>query len=158
MLDKLNNLVSSFEQKRKEFEKASKEALHDSLKEVFDAFPNVKAISWVQYAPYFNDGDACEFSVHEARAKVEGLVSSDGGNTVEEADEGTYIYDMLSSCDLSYESDKSLNMDTKALSAVLDKLTNLLQSMEDVLRGAFGSDSQVIVTRDKIEVEDFEHD
>lgn len=36
------------------------EALDDVL-----ASDAVEAIRWTQYTPYFNDGEACEFSVHE---------------------------------------------------------------------------------------------
>ncbi len=34
------------------------------------AFPEVVAVRWTQYTPYFNDGDACTFDVYEARTKL----------------------------------------------------------------------------------------
>lgn len=40
------------------------EELLEKLDAVF-AFPEVDAIRWPQFTPYFNDGDACEFSVHD---------------------------------------------------------------------------------------------
>jgi len=39
--------------------------------------PRVKAVVWDQYTPYFNDGDACIFSVREPRIIFEGGVSTD---------------------------------------------------------------------------------
>ncbi|WP_074344742.1 hypothetical protein [Mycobacteroides abscessus] len=53
------------------------------------AFPEVVSVRWTQYTPYFNDGDACTFSVHEARTKLvdtdedagdyeDGFISSSG--------------------------------------------------------------------------------
>lgn len=35
--------------------------LHEEFQKAFDS--GVKAITWTQYTPYFNDGDVCEFSV-----------------------------------------------------------------------------------------------
>jgi hypothetical protein len=40
-------------------------ALAAEFKRVFDACPEISGIRWRQYTPYFNDGDACEFSVGE---------------------------------------------------------------------------------------------
>lgn len=36
------------------------------------AFPEVEAVRWHQYTPYFNDGEACEFSIYEAHVKFAG--------------------------------------------------------------------------------------
>ena len=50
-----------------EFMKKTREVLQEKMavlfKAFFDTHPNVKTISWVQYTPYFNDGDECVFSV-----------------------------------------------------------------------------------------------
>jgi hypothetical protein len=35
------------------------------MKDFFTRHPDVHGIGWVQYAPYFNDGEACTFSRHE---------------------------------------------------------------------------------------------
>jgi hypothetical protein len=49
--------------------------MQDILKELFDAFlikyeGVVEYIRWEQYAPAWNDGDACEFSVRELFVKL----------------------------------------------------------------------------------------
>lgn len=36
------------------------------------AYPEVEAVRWEQYTPYFNDGDVCEFGVREPRIKFVG--------------------------------------------------------------------------------------
>src|SRR6478736_1430716 len=43
------------------------------------ALPNVDSLRWRQYTPYFNDGEPCEFDVHEVGAKVVGG-EEDGGD------------------------------------------------------------------------------
>lgn len=48
----------------------------ESLAEVFAGYkqqkPELKSISWVQYTPYFNDGDPCEFRVGDFYHLLEG--------------------------------------------------------------------------------------
>lgn len=39
------------------------EELYDYFKEAFDQ--GIKAVTWHQYTPYFNDGEPCEFSVYD---------------------------------------------------------------------------------------------
>jgi hypothetical protein len=34
--------------------------------------PGVEAVKWQQYTPYFNDGEPCEFNVHEFRVRIVG--------------------------------------------------------------------------------------
>jgi hypothetical protein len=41
-----------------------KPAFVDGLKPIFDEFEKLETIGWKQYAPSFNDGDPCYFSVH----------------------------------------------------------------------------------------------
>lgn len=37
------------------------------------AFPEVEAVRWEQYTPYFNDGDVCVFNIHDAYIKFVGV-------------------------------------------------------------------------------------
>lgn len=43
------------------------ERLEKDFAAFFAACPEVESLSWTQYTPHFNDGDACVFSVHELR-------------------------------------------------------------------------------------------
>ena len=52
----------AFEAELSEFSKA---ALSEEFKKAFAAHPDLKAIQWRQYTPYFNDGDPCTFRVTE---------------------------------------------------------------------------------------------
>lgn len=54
---KSNELLKLKEEFQSNFTKVFKE----ELKSFFDKFPTVYAVSWRQYTPYFNDGEACEF-------------------------------------------------------------------------------------------------
>lgn len=35
-----------------------------AIKPLFDQYPNVSGVSWLQYTPYFCDGDPCYFGVY----------------------------------------------------------------------------------------------
>ena len=41
-------------------------------------FPEVEAVRWTQYSPYFNDGDVCEFGVNDPHIKFVG--QDEGGD------------------------------------------------------------------------------
>ena len=64
------------------------------MKEMFAAFFKkyedvVYSIFWTQYTPYFNDGEACEFSVHEAFLN---LIQDIDDEDFENDGEGSFLY------------------------------------------------------------------
>ncbi len=54
--------------------------------ELFNVYPEVRAVRWTQYTPYFNDGDPCVFNVHDISLLIDGLESQFKGD-----DEG-FVY------------------------------------------------------------------
>lgn len=68
----LNQALDDFTEKKAEFNKLKeqlienfRQSLNDMAKEIFTTIPDLKAISWYQYTPYFNDGDECRFRIAE---------------------------------------------------------------------------------------------
>lgn len=50
-----------------------KEVLKEQIDGLFDKWGDkLESIGWVQYTPYFNDGDTCEFSVHTEYPYING--------------------------------------------------------------------------------------
>lgn len=126
----------------------------EKLKEVFTLFweqnPGVNSIVWTQYAPYFNDGDPCEFRVHDPTFS----------NAIEEDDIMEVNYD--------YEGEKEgvwaaqvwdfpedivgvSEEDAKALSNLICS-----RDMEDAMELMFGPDSRVVATRDGFSSDTYE--
>lgn len=64
-----------------EFEKMLTEFMRNYSK-------HVKEVYWEQYTPYFMDGDACEFSVHELQCRFAHQYDEDG-----DYENGEYYYD-----------------------------------------------------------------
>ena len=61
MIENLNNARNAYQAQLKEIGSKAKQAVAEFLA------PNIPAgyaVMWTQYKPYFNDGDACTFSVH----------------------------------------------------------------------------------------------
>lgn len=62
---------------RKKVEQAQASEFIAAFDQLFQ-FPEVVAVRWEQYTPYFNDGDACEFTAHDARVKLVGAADDAG--------------------------------------------------------------------------------
>jgi hypothetical protein len=69
VFDEILSLKARFETQVKE---QGKELLHKHFTEYFEANPEVEAVKWAQYTPYFNDGEPCEFTVHDPETKLVG--------------------------------------------------------------------------------------
>lgn len=123
----------------------------DSLDAVL-AVEGVEAVRWEQYTPYFNDGEACEFTIYELGVKFTGDDESgdygdgflDGWSIGYEDGNGNYPYrgDFVTDAQARAFNDAKLNLDR----------------FEDVLRKNFGDPAQVTATQDGFNVEYYEHD
>lgn len=63
--ENFKQLNAQMEAARKEMQEKSTGFVELACKQFFDACPEVEAVTWTQYTPYFNDGETCEFSVNE---------------------------------------------------------------------------------------------
>jgi len=126
---------------KEEFQEKAKKVFNEELKDILkNNDGSIEEVVWTQYVPYFNDGDACEFSVNEAVLKLKDS----------EYDEGNCYYDLY---------DQTLS---KKQELILDNVNELILSntLEDALKDMFGEHSLVkyIVKTGKFEVEDWDHD
>lgn len=123
--------------KKKAFEEElqanGKEALSEEFKKVFDAHPDLVAIRWWQYTPYFNDGSPCTFRLNEMFIRLK--------DTPEDA---------------GYEDDGFV--DTYETGAVGEAVDRLSAIDDDVYLTVFGDHCQVTATRDGFEVDEYSHD
>lgn len=165
-MSKLDKLVKLKEDYVKEMKKEGKAALNDAFKEFFTEFPEVQGIRWTQYAPHFNDGDACVFSLHGMYATFDKTrVAEELGEDFDEADqeplvEGSY-QDYEGWHDITYlgeEDKKSIGPARfKALKAA-GKLYKKLGEIQDTLETVLGGDVKVIATAKKLHVDEYDHD
>lgn len=67
-----DSLVKNFDELNEQIKLAmknmqdkSKGLIEAAANKFLNSCPDVKGVHWTQYTPYFNDGEACEFSVHD---------------------------------------------------------------------------------------------
>lgn len=114
---------------RKSMKGKGKEFVTDALKPIFEKHPELLAVRWQQYTPYFNDGDSCKFSsTHSDYPQVK--IKGDG--------------DFEECCHDELE---------KAITEALNVFT------DDDMESFFGDHMEVTVRRSgTVKVEEYEHD
>jgi hypothetical protein len=123
---------------------AVKAVLAPGLQLFLQEHPEIEALKWAQYTPYFNDGEPCEFSVGDLYYKPTGGADDSG-------DYGDG-FEYLSSYG------KPEGFMSQQWVKDLGDLAAALQKAEDELLAAFGDHVKVIVTREGVDVEEYEHD
>lgn len=61
----MKEIIENFKQQKEKFQEVIKVEFRKALDKFFEKYPKIEGIMWTQYTPYFNDGDSCEFSVHD---------------------------------------------------------------------------------------------
>jgi hypothetical protein len=111
----------------------------DWLQSIIKADPGIQAISWKQYAPYFNDGDPCTFSVRDYTLElslVDGRTwGPDGDHDGEFTKEEEAYYDMLT-----------------------ESISGSLCSLDEDLLESLCSDGKVIVSLSGVDTDEISHD
>jgi hypothetical protein len=127
---------------RQQMREQGKTLIADALKEVFEKHPELLAVRWAQYTPYFNDGDACTFRVNDADLRF--AFTDDN----EDATDG-FI-------DSDYYLEKK--EEKEKWSAAAEDIANIT-AHEDILLETFGNDQEITVNRDgSTEQEEYSHD
>ena len=116
-------------------------ALKEEFKSFFAAHPECIALRWRQYTPYFNDGEACEFSRHDIGVKLT--------DTPEDASDG---YD-----EEGFEDTYSDRRDEELFKSVLAAVKVLEAIDEEIFEIAFGDHVKVTATRAGFDVEEYSH-
>lgn len=118
-----------------------KEALKEEFRKTFEAHPKLLAVRWRQYTPYFNDGEACEFSVHDFEMKIEG--APEDGSESDYGDEG-YV--------------STYGKREGELAAMAEAVRTLKRIDDDIYEAVFGDHCKVTATREGFEVSEHRHD
>jgi len=128
----------------KQIAEESKIVFAQESKQLFERHPKLESFSWNQYTPYFNDGDTCEFSANTDYPKINGNEDCSLW--------GTEFF--------TWRPEKPANPDYNPEMAVIykDVRAFLKQFDDDMLEELFGDHKTITVTKDKVEVESYDHD
>lgn len=185
-----NELQKTADQMQEEFQRVAAEfqtkmqgMFSDMTKSFFDAAPEIKAVIWSQYTPYFNDGEECVFSVNEINFLTE---------FGEDAELPSYVYDLnddeldgitvfpkganqsnldyYKSCIGRYGSDKYYEDKVREIEEALANpnhartaelcagLERVINQNEELMKAIFGDHVIVVLTPDGARTEEASHD
>lgn len=163
--EKFDQLIAEQEELRRKFQATAQELFKETTKEFFEGNPSITAVVWTQYTPYFNDGDTCEFSVHEPTFTNAPDPENVRWGEYEGDEENVFA---VESPRYVMESDRDYYADTRE--AVLkaggidvdscEAFSRMIQSsaMEDVMMAMFGDHVKVVATREGFDVDEYDHD
>lgn len=146
---KLTLLIEEFQVFHAEYKKKAEAAFNEAVQQFFVDNPDVQLITWTQYSPFFNDGDECVFSVNEVMCT----------NATEEECDNIGGYDI----ELSEEAEQAgkwVHPEWKHERDIpgFDELSSFISQNEDLMEELFGNHAQIIITRDGIQVDEYDHD
>lgn len=138
--------------------KSLKKDLKSVLKELFTTIPEIKSIYWTQYAPYFNDGDSCTFSLNSIIISNtdKAFVDYEGADLSDYLDEDDDSENLWAIDDYSIGKKEIPNKENLKL---LKDFINTLHKSEELLEEIFGNHVKVIGTKSGFRIEDYsDHD
>ena len=181
-LERIKNQIAKLEAERdREAENYSKK----QFKQLFKDHKDLECFSWVQYTPYWNDGDTCTFSVYNEEIDIndEENVSTYGvGSVLEKTKDKRSFNKAMKDIDKRIEEYKKNKWDFKYLEVEKKELTGIfecedarskLEAKYEMISGIqavlndipeesylsmFGDHAKVVVTPQGIEVESYNHD
>lgn len=156
--DKINEIEAARQRYRTLIRENGKSLIKVATEGVFETFPGLRSIQWAQYTPYFNDGDACTFSVHECRVQFTEEYWSSLSETEKEC-----FYEYGDGWEFDDYQLKQLaatgkGEELRKLSQAIRELDSIKNNLEEMLEETFGNHVKVIVSRDGIKTKEHRHD
>lgn len=150
--EKFDQLIQEQRKLQQEFQRQAQAIFKETTKEFFDANPQVTAITWKQFTPYFNDGDECVFQVYPAAFTNAPDPENVRWGEYDGEEENVWVYDTdYGSTDIP---EGAINVE------MADAFSGMLQTgeMESVMKAMFEDHVTVTATREGFEVEEYSHD
>lgn len=168
LLEEIKQFFADFQQKKEAFTEALKPRFGEVFATIMAKGNRINSFRWEQYAPYFNDGEACVFSVCADEPDINiGEDEAEGDNT--SGYEDGYNIGWANEFNHTYGEWDDVLRRRKILSSspdsswdpingpVYNEIVATLQSLpDDMLQDMFGDDNRITVYRDgRVEVEDY---
>jgi len=155
MTESIKKLVEDIDKKEKDILKDSEKLIKNSFKEFFNKNPEAAFISWTQYSPYFNDGDACTFGVYDPELH---LVPS--YNEMLSEAEPYFDESDVYSCGENCAQTILGNTKDKRLKEIFKDYLNLTEvfCLEKGFEEAFGNHVIVVASKEGFDISSHDHD
>ena len=161
MLDDVLAKVEQIDAQRNELNKELFTLIKDEIVSVLEKYPEFIAIRWTQSVPSFNDGDPCVFSFDEAHyvtnedASLKEDFDFDYSETVDIEGCLYKLYESEGNWDYELKERVYPTSEAKEKANKLSEINKVLYTIQGLLEEQFGSNAEVIVTRDNIIVNDY---
>lgn len=130
----------------------------DFYKYIFEKYPTLESFGWTQYTPYFNDGDTTIFSVNTDYISIND----------EYVDEAKWIsevnvinwgnYDRVNKTYVGRVEEPNPDYDP-VLAAASNEIVDFLGRFDnDFYLSKFGDHAEITVTKDGVDISDYDHD
>jgi hypothetical protein len=127
-------------------------------KYIFEKYPTLESFGWTQYTPYFNDGDVTIFSANTDYLNINGeyVDESNWSQKTKVIDWGNWNKDTR-----KYEG--RVEEDNDDYDPILSEASNeivdfLGQFDNDFYLSKFGDHAEITVTKDGVDISDYDHD
>jgi len=159
----ISKITEEFKAIRNEYDEAVKRIRENGgLKDIFNNFfaenPQVTGIVWSQYIPGFNDGDPCLFSIGDVYFSTSTEINweeftnpydlEDYSGRGQVCDEILYKYDS--------ETKKTVQSPNPNFIPAAKTIYSFINSETQLMEDLFGENSLIIVTPEKIRVEEYD--
>lgn len=158
-MGKIREAQNLINEAQKEFRRTMKQLTRPVISEmaadIMRAHPEITAIRWSQYTPYFNDGSPCTFRVYEPEFQF----SDSFVTSIEELQYEKYVCENSEGFYNVYSSGRGTPEFLKKIGDAQNNFNLLLEHLEDGLEDAFGDHAEVTVKPNgTITVERCDHD
>lgn len=154
-----DDIKSKIDSKRIELDKLRKEytvtfrnEFHGIIKAFFEDVPEIQAVVWSQYTPYFNDGDPCTFSVYDRYyvTKNFDIENRDRPYNYEDDEEYGTIQ--------TYSWSEKPDIVSQETFDKIKKFDSIIEENEDLLEELYGDHCAVYLTKETVVVDEYVHD
>ena len=175
--EQMNTVNKQIEELKKSHIETSKKVFHGAVSAFFKMYPEIGSITWTQYTPYFNDGDTCEFSVHDVNflstkdTEDEDLDLRDlyEHNPWEKPDDYVYRNSKVENSMQSYYLEKIKKWDDEVAKLGLERIQQLEAGIkkfrktfnsisDDTMLSLFGDHVRVTAKPTGIDVDEYDHE
>jgi hypothetical protein len=152
-LERLAELHKIRDDANREIEDKGKDLFKEAAADIFANHPTLEYFSWTQCTPYFNDGDECTFSAHTDyfHVKIQDEKEEKDFSDYELYDHGRVNGKYVRTA----KAEETMSPATKAGRSIQE----LLQQFEDEdFKLIFGDHKKIIVSKDGVDAQDYDHD
>lgn len=180
LYNEATSLQQEIEDIKARYQESMKQKFNEITKSFFDECPEVKALVWTQFTPFFSDGDPCIFGINDIYPVVgnfdpdelldpyeyeygedeeAGRVTLMHGEDLEK--QRAWYASNADRCDWVREQAKDLEAQEAKYPGYFEKvgrMVAMINNNEDLMEQMFGDHAAVYLMKDRVIVEEYSHD